>query len=80
MTRARLDLSRNLTEKRVPAELQGHAAYRLVIWVVDQDTGSKSVYDIYEGVGKFAIYLFNRQRTSWANDSLLVDLEPAVYV
>ena len=80
MPKARLDLSRNLTEKRIPAELQGHEAYRLILWEVDQDTGSKSVYDIYEGVGKFAIYMFNRQRTAWAQNGLLVDLEPAVYL
>jgi hypothetical protein len=78
MLKAPLDLSRNLTEKRIPAELQGHEAYCLILWEVDQDTGSKSVYDIYEGVGKFAIYLFNRRRTAWADAGLLVDLAVAV--
>lgn len=80
MARAELDLSRNLTEKRIPADLRGAAAYRLILWEVDQDTGGRSVYDIYEGVGKFAIYMFNKQRTQWSLEGLQVSLERAVYL
>lgn len=75
MPKVELDLSKNLTEKRLPAELQGAEAYRLILWETDQDTGSKSVYDIYEGIGKFAIYLFNKRRTYWAQEKIQVSME-----
>jgi len=79
MTRTDLDLTRNLTEKRIPAEMRGFEAYRLIIWDIDPDTGSRSVQDIFEGVGKFAIYFFNKSRTRWSAEGLQVSLERAVY-
>ena len=74
-----LDLSRNLTKKRVPAELQGLEAYRLVIWEIDPDTNGKMVYDIIEAAAEMAIYFFNKSRTRWSAEGLQVSLEPAVY-
>ena len=79
MTRINLDLTRNLTEKRIPTEMRGFEAYRLIIWDIDPDTGSRSVQDIFEGVGKFAIYFFNKSRTRWYAEGLQVSLERAVY-
>jgi hypothetical protein len=79
MTRFVLDLSRNLTEKRMPTELRGLPGLRLIIWEVDQDSGGRSVYDIYEGVGNFAVYMVNRNRKEWMTQGFQVDLEPAVY-
>ena len=79
MNRTNLDLTRNLTEKRIPAEMRGFEAYRLVIWEIDDESGARSVYDIFEGVGKFAIYFFNRSRKEWAAAGWQVSLEPAVY-
>lgn len=62
-----IDLSRNLTQKRLPAELQGFDTYRLIIWEVDAESGGRSVYDIYETSGsKTAIALFNSSRSCWA--------------
>ncbi len=61
-----IDLSRNLTQKRLPAELQGFDTYRVIIWEVDAESGGRSVYDIYETSGaKLAISLFNSSRTCW---------------
>lgn len=79
MARTELDLTRKLTEKRIPTDLRGAEAYRLILWEVDQDTGYKSVYDIYEGHGKFAVYIFNKQRTRWAQEGLLVSMETVTY-
>jgi hypothetical protein len=61
-----IDLSRNLTQKRLPAELQGFDTYRVIIWEVDAESGGRSVYDIWEISGaKLAISLFNSSRTCW---------------
>lgn len=74
-----LDLSRNLTEKRIPAHLQGFDHYRMIIWEIDPDTNCRFVHDIFESAGKFAIHYFNKSRTRWSAEGLQVSLEPAVY-
>ena len=80
MNRTNLDLTRNLTEKRIPAEMRGFEAYRLVIWEIDDESGGRSVYDIFEGDGiGGAVYFFNRSRKEWAAAGWQVSLEPAVY-
>jgi hypothetical protein len=80
MARFQPDLSRNLTENRLPAELRGLPGQRLIIWEIDPDTGSRSVYDIYEGAGNFGIYMFNKCRKHWMEQGFQVELEPAVYL
>jgi len=74
-----LDLTRNLTEKRIPAELQGFDHYRLVIWEIDPDTNGRFIQDIVESTAKMTIYYFNARRKAWAAEGLHVSLEPAVY-
>ena len=74
-----IDLSRNLTQKRLPAELQGFDTYRLIIWEVDPDTGGRMVYDIYETSGaKSAIAMFNSSRARWASEGMQVSMEPSI--
>ena len=79
MTRTDLDLARNLTEKRIPTEMHGFEAYRLIIWEIDPDTGGQFVQDIIEAPVKMAIYFFNKSRTRWSTEGLQVSLERAVY-
>lgn len=74
-----LDLSRNLTKKRVPAELQGLEAYRLVIWEIDPDTNGKFVQDIIEATAEMTVYFFNKSRTRWSAEGLQVSLERAQF-
>lgn len=75
-----IDLSRNLTQKRLPAELQGFDTYRVIIWEIDPDTGGRMVYDIYETSGaKSAIFLFNGSRTCWAAVGHQVSMEAFNY-
>jgi hypothetical protein len=76
MPRIELNLSRNLTQKRLPVELHGFDTYRLVIWEVDAESGGRSVYDIYETSGeKAVISLFNGYRTRWASAGFQVSME-----
>jgi hypothetical protein len=75
-----IDLSRNLTQKRLPAELQGFDTYRVIIWEVDAESGGRSVYDIWEISGsKTTIALFNRSRTCWAAVGHQVSVEAFNY-
>lgn len=74
-----LDLTRNLTEKRIPAEMRVFEAHRLIIWEIDQDTGGKFVQDIIEAPTEMIIYFFNKSRTRWSTAGLQVSLERAVY-
>lgn len=80
MARTDLDLTRNLTQKRLPAELQGFDTYRLVIWEIDPDTDGRMVYDIYEISGsKTTIALFNSSRSCWAAVGHQVSIEAFNY-
>jgi hypothetical protein len=80
MARAELDLTKNLTQKRIPADLQGYDTYRLIIWEVDAESGGRSVYDIYETSGsKLAISLFNGDRARWAAEGMQVSMEAFNY-
>ena len=75
-----IDLSRNLTQKRLPAELQGFDTYRVIIWEVDAESGGRSVYDIFETSGsKLAISLFNGFRAEWASAGHQVSMEAWSY-
>lgn len=79
MTHSDLDLSKNLTEKRIPAEMRGVDAYRLIIWEIDQDAGGKLVQDIIEAPVEMAIYFFNKNRVRWSAEGLRVTLDRVVY-
>ena len=79
MTRTDLDLTRKLTAKRIPAEMQGFEAYRLIIWEIDTVTNGKIVYDILEFPWNFTVYHFNANRERWLKEGLQVSLERAVY-
>ena len=75
-----IDLSRNLTQKRLPAELQGFDTYRVIIWEIDPDTSGRMVYDIYESSGaKSAIAMFNSSRARWASEGMQVSMEAFNY-
>jgi len=75
-----IDLTRNLTQKRLPAELQGFDTYRVIIWEIDPDTGGRMVYDIYESSGaKSAIAMFNSSRARWASEGMQVSMEAFNY-
>jgi hypothetical protein len=79
MTHSELDLSKNLTEKRIPAELRGAEAYRVVVFEVDPDTNGVMVENVYELATEFLIYSFNKKRARWAREGFRVYLEPIVY-
>ena len=80
MARAELDLTKNLTQKRIPADLQGYDTYRLIIWEVDPDTDGRMVYDIFEMSGaKNTIYMFNGSRARWAAEGMQVSMEAFNY-
>jgi hypothetical protein len=78
MTQVELDLTRNLTEKRIPFELQDKQEYRLIIWEMDMDTGCKMIVDIAEGYGKFAFFYFNKTREQWLRQGYKVALSDEV--
>jgi hypothetical protein len=79
MARFDLDLTRNLTTNRMPEQFRQMTAHRLIIWEIDQDTGSKMLVDIAEGGSGFAVHYFNKMRKQWAQDGFQVSLEQAVY-
>jgi len=76
-----IDLTRNLTQKRLPAELQGFDTYRVIIWEIDPDIpGRRMVYDIYEISGeKSVIAMFNSSRAWWASEGMQVSMEAFNY-
>ena len=59
-------LDRNLTQKRLPKEVQQAETIRCIVWERDQDTGSRSILYIVEGSRKDVIRFFNGNREMWA--------------
>ena len=63
-----IDLRRNLTEKRLPADCQGWTHIRMVVYDL-QPEGHNYIHDIVEGPQKTIIRHFNSYREYWLSDT-----------
>ncbi len=68
-----LNLSQNLTVKRIPAEVRGSGHYRLVIWKKDGE--GYLIENVLELVEEMCLHIFNKRRAGWAARGFKVSIE-----